>query len=71
MSSIRYFIYEYGFVSAVFLIVAMSFVVLQIGNYSGNLTIQVVAITFLVPSIAVSVVVLGAWALFGLLSLRR
>lgn len=71
MSSIRYFIYEYGFVSAVFLIVAMSFVVLQIGNYSGNLTIQVAAITFLVPSIAVSVVVLGAWALFGLLSLRR
>lgn len=71
MSSIRYFIYEYGFVSAVFLIVAMSFVVLQIGNYSGNLTIQVVAITFLVPSIAVSVVVLGAWALFGLRSLLR
>lgn len=71
MSSIRYFIYEYGFVSAVFLLVAMSFVVLQIGNYFDNLTIQVVAITFLVPSIAVSVVVLGAWALFGLLSLRR
>lgn len=71
MSSIRYFIYEYGFVSVVFLIVAMSFVVLQIGNYSGNLAIQVVAITFLVPSIAVSVVVLGAWALFGLRSLLR